>query len=154
MNRTQTQGGAGRRRKEEGARKVWGWGVGATEIGAVGAGAGRRSRRIVDGGTGGRMDGDTGAAARRKEPPEAGPGNKSTPGVSYRGHGGRRQTQRPRVVPQGNGDRDLDAGSGRGDHASRGATVAGDERVPPDRMPRAVCGPCFSQPCRPGTSLY
>ena len=98
---------------------VWGWGVGATEIGAVGAGAGRRSRRIVDGGTGGRMDGDAGAAARRKEPPEAGPGKKSTPGVAYRGHGGRRQTQRPRAVPQGNGDRDLDAGSGRGDHASR-----------------------------------
>ena len=126
----QTQGGAGRSRKEEGVRMVWGWGVRAKEIGAMGAGAGRRARRIVDVGTGGRMVRDAGAAARQKEPPEAEPENKSTPGAADRDHGGRRQTQRPRVVPQGNDDRDLEAGDGWGDHASRGATVAGRSGTP------------------------
>ena len=52
------------------------------EIRAVGAVEGRRARDIVNIGVKGCRDGDAGAAAWQKEPPEAGDGNKSTPGAA------------------------------------------------------------------------
>ena len=63
---TQAQGGAGRRREEEGAGMVWGWGARATEIGAVDAGNGRRAKGIIDVGAGGRGCGDTAARTQRR----------------------------------------------------------------------------------------
>ena len=66
-----------------------GWGAGAMKIGIVGAGEGQWARGVVDVGAVGRRDGDVGASVRRKEPPEAGAGNKTTSGAVNRDPGGR-----------------------------------------------------------------
>ena len=63
---TQTQGGAGRRREEEGAGMVRGWGARATEIGAVDAGNGQRAKGIINVGAGGRGYGDATAQTQRQ----------------------------------------------------------------------------------------